>query len=38
LHHTTPVQVAGECSQFAQQDQSYEMIQSCVQQHEGMNR
>lgn len=37
-HHKTPVQVAGECSQFAQQDQSYAMIQACVQQHEGAVR
>jgi len=36
--HATSVQVAGECSRFAQQDQSYEMIQSCVQQHEGAGR
>lgn len=34
-HHTTTVQIAGACSQFAQQDQSYAMIQACVQQREG---
>lgn len=34
-HHSATVQVAGQCSQFAGQDQSYAMIQSCVQQREG---
>lgn len=32
-HHTTTVQIAGNCSAFAQQ--SYTMIQACVQQREG---
>lgn len=37
-HHTTSVQIAGDCSTFAQQDQSYTMIQACVQQREAINR
>lgn len=37
-HHSATVQVAGECSQFANQDQSYTMIKSCVQQREGATR
>lgn len=32
--HTTTVQIAGDCSAFAQQQQSYTMIQACVQQRE----
>ncbi len=36
--HTTSVQIAGDCSVFAQQDQSYTMIQSCVRQREGAAR
>jgi hypothetical protein len=34
MHHTTTVQIAGDCSMFAQQTQSYTMIQACVQQRE----
>lgn len=37
-HHTTSVQIAGDCSTFAQQTQSYTMIQACVQQREGSAR
>ena len=33
-HHSTSVQVAGECSNFAQDTQSYTMIEACVQQRE----
>lgn len=36
--HTTTVQIAGDCSTFAQQTQSYTMIQACVQQREGSAR
>lgn len=32
--HTTTVQIAGDCSMFAQQTQSYTMIEACVQQRE----
>lgn len=32
--HTTTVQIAGGCSSFAQQQQSYTMIKACVQQRE----
>lgn len=35
--HTTSVQIAGGCSTFAQQDQSYTMIEACVQQREVTN-
>lgn len=35
-HHTTTVQIAGDCSAFAQQ--SYTMIQACVRQREGAMR
>lgn len=34
-HHSTTVQVAGDCSNFAQETQSYTMIEACVQQREG---
>jgi hypothetical protein len=33
--HTTTVQIAGDCSTLAQQEQSYTMIRACVQQREG---
>lgn len=33
--HTTTVQIAGDCSTFAQQTQSYTMIEACVRQREG---
>lgn len=33
-HHTAPVQIAGDCSNFAQATQSYTMIEACVQQRE----
>jgi len=31
MHHSTSVQVAGDCSNFAQDTQSYTMIEACVQ-------
>jgi len=34
MHHSTSVQVAGDCSNFAQNTQSYTMIEACVQQRE----
>jgi len=34
MHHSTSVQVAGDCSNFAQDTQSYTMIEACVQQRE----
>jgi hypothetical protein len=37
-NHTTTVQIAGDCSAFAQQTQSYTMIQACVRQREGAQR
>lgn len=37
-HHATTVQIAGDCSTFAQQTQSYAMIQACVRQREGAAR
>lgn len=33
-HHSTTVQIAGDCSTFAQETQSYTMIEACVQQRE----
>lgn len=33
-NHTTSMQVAGDCSTFAQQQQSYTMIKACVRQRE----
>lgn len=34
LTHTTTVQIAGDCTAFSQESQSYAMIKACVQQRE----